>query len=248
MRLSDAYHGSPAGDINVRPILPPVPFHRGRRESSVLVNPAKAAHFFGIRIENTTVCPFDLNPDAVISIALRRMEVEDEDDSGSLEYNDLVTLVLERDECLRGMEPTVSLLALVHVPIKVVEELVTEQVIVSEVQLPPSVPVRVVVPFPGEVQPLGVAKLVAFKVEIPLTPEAVGEQTDHLVQRHAPINDGRERRGRGHVGVKLGITEVHHDALVTHKPNESQHAAQCNRQMGREKLVRNNSLVTYAWS
>lgn len=49
-----------------------------------------------------------------------------------------------------------------HVPVEEVEELVLEEVVVEDVPLPPRVVVRLVVPDPGEVQPLGVAPLVAW--------------------------------------------------------------------------------------
>lgn len=62
------------------------------------------------------------------------------------------------------------------------------------------------------------AKLIAFKIQIALTTQAVGEKADHLVQSHASVDDGRQGRKDGHVCVHLRVTKVHHQCLVPDKP------------------------------
>ena len=47
---------------------------------------------------------------------------------------------------------------------------------------------------PGEVDPLGVAKLVAHEVEVGVAAQGHGDEPDHLVQRDAPVHD-RARLG-----------------------------------------------------
>ena len=46
-----------------------------------------------------------------------------------------------------------------------------------------------VVPIPGKVEPFWVSKLVADKVEVPLTPHPVSDEPDHLVECQATAND-----------------------------------------------------------
>ena len=46
-----------------------------------------------------------------------------------------------------------------------------------------------VVPMPGKVEPFWVSKLVADKVEVPLTPHPVSDEPDHLVECQATAND-----------------------------------------------------------
>lgn len=67
------------------------------------------------------------------------------------------------------MEPSVLGLAVVHLPVKVVEELVSQQMVFREVELSSSIPEGVVVALSGEVKPLRVAKLITFEVEVTLT-------------------------------------------------------------------------------
>lgn len=86
------------------------------------------------------------------------------------------------------MEPSVLGLGVVHLPVKVVEELVAQQMVFREVELSSSIPEGVVVSLSGEVKPLRMAKLITFKVEVTLTSQAMCEKADHLVECHTPIN------------------------------------------------------------
>lgn len=213
------YHGCAAGNINMGAVLPTVPFSRLGEEASALVNTIMSARLLGIRVQHNSVCPGHVDPNPVIAEALGRMEVEDEKAATSLEDDDLVSLVLERDVCLRRLQPTEAALAGVHETIKVVEELVPEQVVVGQVKLAPGVPKGVLVALAGEVQPFRVTKLVTLEVEIALAAETVGQEANHLVQGHPSVDDRGECCQHGHVGVHLSIAEMHHEGLVSNEPN-----------------------------
>ena len=45
------------------------------------------------------------------------------------------------------------------------------------------------------------------------------DEPDHLVQRHAALDDGREFRERGHVGVHLGVAEPEEEGFIANQPN-----------------------------
>lgn len=85
---------------------------------------------------------------------------------------------------LGGTEPAVLALESVHLCIKGVEVLVAEQVVIHQIELATGVVERVAVARTGEVHPpvilsikvsrvhlLGVSKLVAFEIQIGLTPQ-----------------------------------------------------------------------------
>lgn len=196
-------------------VLAVVPREVGSEEASLGIETVEATVILGIRVENDAVGARLLDADAVIGVAVGVVEVEDEDQAGALKDDDLVTLVLERDVGLRGVQPAVLVLAQVHRPVKVVEELVTQKTIFRKVELTPGVPERVLVALTGEVKPLRVAELIALEVEVTLTSQGVGKETDQLVQGHAAVNDRGQRREDRHVGVQLGIAEMHHEGLVT---------------------------------
>lgn len=194
----------------MRPVRPSVPLHRRGKEACALVEPVEPAEVLCIGVEYYPVGPRHLDADAVVGVALGGVEVEDENDTGPLEHDDLVALVLERDVGLWGVEPAVFGLSEVHGPVEIVQEMVSQKVIVGEIELPPSVPEGVLVAFAGEVEPLGVAELVAFEVEVALAAEPLREEANHLVKRHSAVNDGSQWCQYGHVGVHLRIAEMHH--------------------------------------
>ena len=79
------------------------------------------------------------------------------------------------------MEPSVLLFCPLHLAVKFIEEPVAEKLVVWKVELAASVVEAVVVAFAWEIEPLGVAKLVAFEVQVALTSQAVRDQTDQLM-------------------------------------------------------------------
>lgn len=79
----------------MRPVLSVVPFHRCSEESSVLIDAVVASDISVVRVENHTVCSWNLNSNTVVAEAVGGVEVEDEDQASSLEHDNLVTLMLQ---------------------------------------------------------------------------------------------------------------------------------------------------------
>lgn len=122
------------------PVLPVVPFHGSSEESSVLVNSRMTSKFLRVAIQYDPVCASFFDSNSVITEAVGWVEVEDEHQAGTLKHNHLVSLVLERDVRLWCMKPAVLCLGQVHVLVKVVEELVAQQVVIRQIELSSSVP------------------------------------------------------------------------------------------------------------
>jgi hypothetical protein len=134
-----------------------------------------------VRVEHNPVLASDVDTDSVVGIALRGVEIEDKHNACPFKDNDLVSLVLKRDVGLWSVQPTIFLLALVHLAIKVVEERVAKQSVLCQVELPACIPKRILVALTRKVKPLRMAKFVALKVEVAFATEPVGEKTDHLM-------------------------------------------------------------------
>lgn len=115
------------------PVLAVVPFHGRGEEASAFINATMAANILVVGVQNNLVRSRNLNADSVVGIALGGVEIENEDNAGPLKDDDLVSLMLERDVCLWRRQPTVVLLRGVHETIKVVEELIAKEVIISQV-------------------------------------------------------------------------------------------------------------------
>lgn len=92
--------------------------------------------------------------------------------------------------------------------------------VLGEVELAAGIPEGIVVSGTGEVEPFWVAELVAFEVEVALSSQAVGDQSDHLVQGHASFDGGCEFGQHGHVGVHFLVAEPHHERFITDQAGE----------------------------
>ena len=66
-----------------------------------------------------------------------------------------------------------------------------------------------------EVDPLGVAELVAHEIQIGLPARRDGHQPDHLVQRHAAVDEQIFRRAV-HVEIHLLVHQSERDGLVAY--------------------------------
>lgn len=143
------------------------------------------------------------------------MEVEHENESAALEHDDLVVLVLPRDVAgVVAGQPAVLLLGDVHGAVPVVEELVLEQVALHQAPLAAGVVERLVVADAREVKPLRMAELVADEVEVRLAAESVGDQADHLMQRHAPVDDQGRWGIHSHLPVHLLVHQPERQSFV----------------------------------
>ena len=88
--------------------------------------------------------------------------------------------------------------------------------VVCQTPLPAAIVVAPAVALPGEVNPLGVAEFIAHKGQIPLTAQAHGQQTDQLVQGHAPVDD-HTLALTVHRPVHLFVAQPEHNGLVPHQ-------------------------------
>lgn len=138
------------------------------QEFGVLVDGVEPSNLLSVRVEHDLVSASHIDSDAVIGIAIAGVEIENEDQASSLVDNHFVPFVLEGDIRLGRVQPTILVFALVHQSVEMVEILVSQQWVVRQVQLPSSIPERVAVSLTWEIEPLGVPKLIALKVEIAL--------------------------------------------------------------------------------
>ena len=127
--------------------------------------------------------------------------VEDEKQSGSLEHQHLVSLVLEGNVCLRSTQPLVDRLQVVHVLVELVKVPVPQQLVFDQVELSSSMLERVAISFSREVHPFRMTEFVTLEVEVALSSERVDDQTDHLVQCDSSVDDGSKLAKIRHVGV-----------------------------------------------
>lgn len=167
------YNSSPSRDINLRKVLPLIPRKRRSKEPRPRINPLKPTIRLRISIKHNAIRSLLLDTNAVIRVTLRRVEVEHPDQAGTLKDDDLISLVLQADVRLRRMQPAVFLLGVLHAGVELVEELVAEEIVGCEVELASCVPETVVVSGAWEVEPFGVAELVAFEVEVAFSSESV---------------------------------------------------------------------------
>src|SRR5688500_11804684 len=112
-------------DINLSEILAIVPGKIIGEEAGILCVSAESAELGAIAVEDNAVDATLLDADAVVGIGVCGVEVEDPEQAGALEDEDLVSLVLQRDVRLWSVQPAVFLLRPVHGPVEVVEKLVT---------------------------------------------------------------------------------------------------------------------------
>jgi hypothetical protein len=216
--LQRQHNRRPARDIHLQEVLAFVPCKRRGEEARALIDVAVAAKRLCIGAEHDAVCTFLLDADAVIREAVLGMEVEDPQQARTLKHNDLVALVLEGDVSLRGVQPSVFLLCPLHLGVEFVEVAVAQEGVVDKVELAARVGEGVVVTFAGEVEPLWVAELVAFEVEVAFAAEAVGNEADHFVQGETAVDNGGEFGEVGHVGVHFGVAEPEEEGFVAHQP------------------------------
>jgi hypothetical protein len=109
------------------------------------------------------------------------------------------------------VEPAIFLLEMIHTRIKLVQELISKKMVVSQVELTASIPETIVVSGTREVEPFRVTELVTLKIEVAFTTETICDETDHFVKCHASLNDRGELSKGRHVRVQLSIAKMHHD-------------------------------------
>jgi hypothetical protein len=81
--------------------------------------------------------------------------------------------------------------------------------------LPAAVLVAPAVAFARKIYPLRVTKLVSHKIEVSFAAQGVGNQSDHLVQGQATVNDSGARAELAHVVVHFLVHQPERERLVT---------------------------------
>lgn len=87
---------------HLHPVLAVVPFHGSGFVRDARVNVVKPAKLLLVAGQHNSVRPRDFNAHAVIGERVRRVEVENEEQAGTLVYDDLVSFVFERNIRLFG--------------------------------------------------------------------------------------------------------------------------------------------------
>ena len=213
-QIGSTYDRSPSRDVDLHKVLPLVPRKWRGKEPRALIDVPVAAKVLAIGAEHDPVSTLLFDTNAVVGKAVRRVKVENPEEASPLKHNDLVAFMFQADISLRRMQPAVLLLHPLHLAVKVVQEVIPEQLIINEVELSPGVHEAVAVAFSGKVQPLGVAKLVAFKVQVAFAAEAMRDEANQLVKRETPRDDRRLLGYDRHVGVHLGIAQPEQQRLV----------------------------------
>lgn len=119
------YQSSPARNINLDEITPPIPCKVGREESRLLLVSPKPPKLSVVSIKHDPVRTGFLDTDSVISEGPGRMEIEDPEKTRALEDEDLVRFILQADVCLRGVQPAILLFGQLHGAVKFVEVFVS---------------------------------------------------------------------------------------------------------------------------
>lgn len=101
-------------------VLSVVPGEIGGEEAGALVNATQTAERRAVGVQDNAVSTSLLNTNTVVCEAVRRVEVEDPEKTGTLEDNDLVALILEGDVSLVRVQPAILLLGPLHLAVKVV--------------------------------------------------------------------------------------------------------------------------------
>eukprot|EP00951_Prasinocladus_malaysianus_P021839 scaffold181505_cov33-Prasinocladus_malaysianus.AAC.1 len=145
------------------------------------------------------------------------MEVEDKDKLIALADNDLALVVLLADAQVWGADEAKPVVQLMHGLVPLVELVVQQVRPVHQAPLAPAVLVAPVVAVSREVDPLGVAKLVAHEVQPAVPAERHRQQPCHLVEGDASSDDRRLLLQGAHVVIHLGVHQAEGDGLVAHE-------------------------------
>ena len=183
------HNGSADRNVHLNEVLSFVPSQRCGEEPCPFDISSESTKSRVICIQNDLISPRRLNSHTVVCETLCGMKVEDPQQSSPLEYNHFVLLVFQANIRLIRVEPAILLLGPLHLAVKVVEKLISKQIIVREIELPPSIPVAVVITIPWEIQPFWVAKFVSLKIEISFTSKPVRDKSYHLMQTQASFDD-----------------------------------------------------------
>jgi len=91
--------------VYLNPIRSPVPFHRRRKEFGIQPNPIVTAKPLLVRTESDLIFARYASSDPIIRVGILTVKVEYEDQAGSFEYYDFITLMFQTDIGLRCSQP-----------------------------------------------------------------------------------------------------------------------------------------------
>jgi hypothetical protein len=165
-----------AASTHLREVLAVVPLERGRLVHDGGIDILETTVFFVVRREHDLVRAGYFDAHTIVGEGLGRMEVEDEQETRTLEHDQLVDLVLERDVSLWRGEPSMLFLQLVHVRIERGQVLIPQQFVVDHRPLAARMLERITIALAREVEPLWVTGFIALEVEISLSTEGVYKQ------------------------------------------------------------------------
>mmetsp|Transcript_78471 Transcript_78471/g.202067 ORF Transcript_78471/g.202067 Transcript_78471/m.202067 type:complete len:423 (-) Transcript_78471:401-1669(-) len=185
-------------------------FEVAGRQASLPTEPA----IVGVQHQAHWLVP--VTADGIVLEALAGVEVEDKQEIAPLERDDFVTLVLDDYVLVLRAEPLEAVLAGHHQLVEGLEVLVAQVVRVRQVPAAAAEVVAPVVLGAREVDPLGVAELVAHEVEVALATKAQHQEAQHLVQRQTAVDahGGRGRLDQAHACVHLRVHQPEGDGLV----------------------------------
>lgn len=158
-------------------MLPITPVTLRRKELALLTYAIMSSKPRLIRIQRNPVLPCSGDTDSVIRKRLCWMKIENEHGSGTIKDKDLVAFMFERDECLRGGEPSDLGLGMVHGRVELIEELVPQEVVVDDVPLTTRVMEGGVVSCARKVEPFRVAEFVTDERQVPLSSQRMCHQS-----------------------------------------------------------------------
>ena len=177
---------------------------------------SETAEFLIIRGEEYLVIAAGAHGDDIVHVRVLRVKVEDKDQTAALIGQHMVVLAEQLQ--LRGpfAEKAGIPDCVDHAPVEGIQLAVLEIAVFHQTPLAAAVLVAPAVALAGEIDPLGMAELVAHEVEVGGAAGGGGEQTQHLMQSHGAVDD-LGMTNPVHVGIHAGAGQTEHHGLVAHQ-------------------------------
>mmetsp|Transcript_11978 Transcript_11978/g.25167 ORF Transcript_11978/g.25167 Transcript_11978/m.25167 type:complete len:437 (+) Transcript_11978:306-1616(+) len=171
----------------------------------------------GVGVKHGLVLAGNLHAQVVVRVGFRGMEVEDEEVVAALEGDHLPLVVHSGDRAVPLHQKVCLRLQFEHVSVELLQFVVEQRCVVSQVPSSPGIFEAIAVGLAGEVDPVRVAELVPHEGEVPPPADAHGEQADHLVQRDAAVDAVGGGPERAHAVVHVGVHEPEGNRLGPHQ-------------------------------
>ena len=132
------------------------------------------------------------------------------------EYNGLVLFIHLMVIGKSAGQDIVTLHQFQHGPIECSQKTITQKAIGRKAPLTPCMGITPTIPLSRKIDPLGMSKFVTHKIEIGLPGQRDRKESDHLVQRHTPI-DNQVFRRTIHIRVHLLIHQSEGNGFISHQ-------------------------------